>query len=101
MRVQRDRPLQRPGGHLALGQLAHQTRQALHLLAVEGRQKQLALAQVRALVEQDHRVGADDRLEDARALAGMQHLGRRLEDLLDLLGIGDHHERRLPEQGGS
>ena len=97
-RVQRDRLAQRPGGDLALGQLGHQPREALHPLAVEGRQQQLALAQVRALVEQDHRVRADHRFEDARALARMQHLRRRREDLLDLLGIGDDHERRLAEQ---
>ena len=47
-----------------------------------------------ALVEQDHRVRADDRLEDARALAGVQHVGRRREELLDLVGVGEHHERR-------
>ena len=62
----------------------------LHLLAVEGGQHELALLEVRALVEQDHRVGAHDRLEDLRALAGMQHLGRGGEDLLDLVGVGEH-----------
>ena len=49
-----------------------------------GGQQQLALLQVRGLVEQDHRVAPDDRLEDPRALAGVQHVGWRLEHLLDL-----------------
>jgi hypothetical protein len=92
--------LARPGGDLALGQLGHQAGHALHPLAVERGQQQLALLQVRALVEQDHGVPADDRLEDPRALAGVQHLGRRLEELLDLVGVGDHHDGRLAESGG-
>ena len=88
-----------PRGHecdLALGQLGHQAREALHPLAVEGRQQQLALLQVGRLVEQDHRVAADDRFEDPRPLAGVQDVRGRLEDFLDLLGIPQHHERRLP-----
>jgi hypothetical protein len=97
-RVKRDRLLVRPAGDLALGELGHQAGKALHLLAVERRQQQLALAHVRLLVEQDHRARADHRLEDARALARMQHVGRRGEDLLDLVRVGDHHERRLAEQ---
>jgi hypothetical protein len=65
---------------------------------VEGREHEPALGQVRALVEEDDRVAPDERLEDSRALARMQHVGRRREDLLDLLGVGEHHERRRPEQ---
>src|SRR5262249_26440196 len=53
---------------------------------------------MRPLVEQDHRVGADDRFEDVRTLAGVQDLWRGLEDLLDLLGVGDHHEGRLADE---
>src|SRR4029077_8770338 len=53
---------------------------------------------MRVLVEQDHRVRADDRLQNLRALAWMQHVGWRLEDLLDLLGVGYDDERRLAEQ---
>ena len=76
----------------------HQAGQALHLLAVEGRQHQLALGEVLALVEQDHRVGAEDRLEDPRALAGMDGLGRRGEDVLDVGRLGDEHEWPLEGQ---
>ena len=86
-RVQCDRLVLWPSGDLALGQLAHQLGQGLHRVAVEGGQHQLALAQVWLLVEQDHRVWADDRLEDARALARVQHLRGRLEDFLDLIGV--------------
>ena len=58
----------------------------------------LRCARCALLVEQDHRVRADDGLEDARALAGVQHLGRRGEDLLDLVRVGHVHERRGLEQ---
>ena len=51
------------------------------LLAVEGGQHQLALLHVRRLVEQDHRVLADERLEHPRALAGVEDVGRGGEDL--------------------
>ena len=61
-------------------------------------QQQLALLQVGLLVEQDHGVAADERFEDPRALARVQDIGGRLEDFLDLLGVGEHHERRLAEQ---
>ena len=47
-----------------------------------------------AAVEQDHRVVADDRLQHPRPLARAQDVGRRGEHLLDLLRLGDHHERR-------
>ena len=90
--------LQRPGVQLALGQLGHQVGQALHLLAVERREQQLALLEVGPLVEQDHGVAADQRLEHPRALAGMKDVRRRLEQLLDLLGIRENHERRLEWQ---
>jgi len=95
--VQLDRLIQRPGVHLALGQLDHQPGQVLHALAVEGRQHQLALLQMRPLVEQDHRVGAHDRLEQAGPLPGVQDIGRRHEQLFDVIGIGQHDERRLTE----
>ena len=88
----------RPALDLADGGLLHQPGEGLHLLAVEGGEHQLALLHVLGLVEQDHRVGADDRLEDPRALAGMQVLGRRGEDLLDVRRVRMHHERRHAEE---
>jgi hypothetical protein len=97
-RVQLDHGAPRPGGDLALGQLAHQAGEGLHALAVERGQQQLALLQVWFLVEQDHRVGPDHRFQDASALARVQHVGWRHEDLLDLVGIGDHHDRGKAEQ---
>ena len=97
-RVQRDGLVGRPRGHLALGQLGHQPGEALHPLAVKGRQQQAALLQVIVLVEQDHRVAPDQRLEDARALAGVQHVGRGREHLLDVGRVPQHHERRLERQ---
>ena len=80
-RVQLDRLAGRPARELALGELLHQAGQALHAVAVEGGQQELALLHVRALVEQDHRVRADDRLEQPRALAGVQDVRRGGEDL--------------------
>ena len=64
----------RPALDLALGHLAHELAVALHPLAVERRQHQLALAHVRALVEQQHRVVADQRQQDHVALAGVEDL---------------------------
>ena len=98
LRLQRHRLIQGPGRNLALGQLGHQARQALHLLAVERRQQQLALLEMRALVEQDDRVGTDHWFQDVRALAGVQDVGGSLEEGLDLVGIGQQHERRLAHE---
>ncbi len=96
--MQLDRSTARPALDLALRDLRDQIGELLHLLAVERRQHELALREVGALVEQDHGVLADDRLEDARALAGMQDVRRCGEDLLDLGGVREHHERRDAEQ---
>jgi hypothetical protein len=96
--VQRHGLASGPALDLPRGDRAHHLGQARDLLAVEGRQHEPALGEVRVLVEQDHRVAADQRLEDARAVAGVQDLGGRREDLLDLVGIGQHHERRRPDE---
>ena len=96
--VQLDRLVARQGGHLALGDLLHQAGELGHLLAVEGRQHQLLLAHVRVAVEQEDGVAADDRLEHARALAGVQHVGRGGEHLLHLVGLREHHEVRGERQ---
>jgi hypothetical protein len=83
----------RPGGELALGELGHQPGEALHPLAVESREHQPSLLEMRTLVQEEDRIGAQDRLEDPRALAGMKHVGRSAEQLLDLGGVGQGDER--------
>ena len=93
-----DRLAARPARDLPPGHLRDQVAEALHLLPVEGGKHQLALLQVRALVQQDDRVGSDDRLEHLRPLAGVKNVRRRREDLLDLLRVGDHHEGRRQRQ---
>ena len=74
-RVQRYRLVARPARGLALGDLRHEPGEALHLLAVEGRQHQLALLQMRRPRRAGSRSSADDRLEYPRALAGMRTSG--------------------------
>ena len=96
--VERGGLVQRPALHLAFGNLLHQAREPQHLLAVEGGQHQLALLEVCSLVQEDHGVRADDRLEDHGALAGVQDVGRGLEELLQLLRVGEHDEGRRPDQ---
>ena len=97
-RVERHGLPGRPLVQLALGHLGDEVGQARHLLAVESGQHQAPLRKVRALVQQDHRAGAEHGLEDARALAGMEHVGRRGEDLADVVGIRVHDERRRGQQ---
>ncbi len=96
--VKVDGSVPRPAGHVALAYLGHQVGQPLHPFAVEGGQHQLALLHVGAAVEEDHRVGAHHRLQRARAATGMEHVGRRREHLLHVVGIGEHHERRRLRQ---
>ena len=83
-----------PGRDLGVGNPLDQAGEPLHALAVERGEHQLALLHVGAAVEQDHRVVADDRLQDAGALARSQHVRRSREHLLDLVRLRDHHERR-------
>ena len=97
-RVEGDPLAPRPTLDLGGGDLGHDRGQPRDLLAVEGRQHETPLGQVGVLVEQDHRVAADQRLEDARAAARMQDLRGRREDLLDLVGVREHHERRRGDQ---
>ena len=69
---------ERPALDLAGGDLGHLLLVALHARAVEGRQQQLALADVGLLVEDEDRVLAEHRLEDLVALAGVEDpAGRR------------------------
>ena len=83
-----------PAPHLVPGHALHQPAQALHPLAVEGREQQPALLHVRIAVEQDQGVRAHQRLEHPGALAGVQDVGRSGEDLLDLIRLGEDDERR-------
>ena len=74
--AQRERLADRPGLHLLAGRLADQLAVAADPLAVEGRQEQLALLHVGRVVEGQHRVGPERRLEHGRVgLAGVELLG--------------------------
>ena len=53
-----------PALDLAGGDRAHRLAVSLHALAVEWRQQQPALAEVRLLVEDEDRVVAEDRAQD-------------------------------------
>ena len=86
---------ERPALDLAGGDLGHLLLVALHALAVEGRQQQLALADVGLLVEDEDRVLAEDRAQDLVALAGVEDPRVAGEDLLDVLGVGDASPRCL------
>ena len=90
-RPQLVRGADRPALDLARGDLGHRLAVGLHPLAVEGRQQQLALAHVGLLVEDEDRVLAEDRREDLVALAGVEDARVAGEDLLDRLGVGEHH----------
>jgi hypothetical protein len=93
-RVEGHRHAARQRRHLFGGNLGHQAGEALHPLAMEGGQDQLALLHVSAFVEQDHRVGPDDRLQHTSALSRLQHVRRCGEDFLHLVRVAQHHERR-------
>jgi hypothetical protein len=97
-RVQGERYVARERRHLLGSHFLHQPGQALHPLAVEGGEHQLALLHVLTFVEQDHRVAADDRFQHLRPPAGVEDVGRRGEDLFHLVGVGDVHERRRERQ---
>src|SRR5205807_4352540 len=71
-RMQLDRLPTRPPRNLLLGDLGHQSDEALHLLPVEGGKHELALLHVGITVEQDDRVRPHDRLEHARPLPGVK-----------------------------
>ena len=85
---------------LVRGHAGDEVGQALHALAVERGQHQLSLRHVRVAVEEEDRGGADEGQKHARPDARHQHVGRRGEDLLDLLGISDDHERRREREAG-
>ena len=63
-----------------------------------GGSMQAALAQVLVAVEQQHRARADDRAERRVGLPGAQLLGRAAEELLDDVGVEDHHEAGVEQR---
>jgi len=88
----------RPGCQLVPGDPGDRVFEPLHALAVKGGEDQLLLAHVRAFVQQQDRVGSNDRLEDPGTFSRVEHVGRGREDLFDLFRIRDHHERILRHQ---
>src|SRR5205085_2547564 len=70
---------------------------ALHPLAVQRRQQQLALLHVGFLVQEQQRVLAQDREQDAVPLAGVEHPWIARENLLDVLRVGQHDPGSLLE----
>ena len=83
----------RPALHLPKGDLADQLAVGGDPLAVEGRQEQFALLHVRPVVEGEHRVRAERRLQHRRVrLAGVHLGGRAGEDLFDEVRPGDVDE---------
>ena len=88
----------RPGSQRAssvVGHAGHRLAPALELLAVEGRQHELALLQVLLAVEHEDRARAGERLQEGRAGAGAQLIGRRGVDALDLRRVGGEDHRRV------
>ena len=90
--LQAHRPAHRPARHVAPGGLDDHVLVLAHPLAVEGRQKQLALAQVLRPGQHDHRPRPHHRRDRRAARRRRSHLSRRGEHRLDRLRVGDHHE---------
>ena len=88
-RAQRVGLAARPALDLTLGDRGHDRLVGLHALAVERRQQQLALTDVPLLVEHQQRAGAEQRLEQLVALAGVEDARVAGEDLLDRVGAGE------------
>jgi hypothetical protein len=93
-RIELDSPRLVPARDLPLGHRRDQVSQPLHSLSVESGGHQLPLLHVSVLVEEDHRVGPDQRLQHPRTLARVEHVCGGCEDLPHLVGLGDRHERR-------
>jgi hypothetical protein len=81
---------QRPLLDLAACHLAHHLPVGLHAGAVEGGQQVLAVAHVLGLVQEHHRAGAQQGLEQRIGFRrpGAHQGGVGREDLLDVLGVG-------------
>ena len=89
-----ERRADRPARDLLLRDRADHVAVGLHALAVERGQQRLAVLQVLLAVEQQHAARAEQRLEDVVALARVQHVRVAGEDLLDVVGVTEHHPRR-------
>src|SRR6185503_2331826 len=88
----------RPALHVTLGDLADQLAVAAHALAVKGRQQKLALTEVLGLVERQHRIWTERRLEYRRiGLTRVEESRVAGEDSLDDFRIG--HIDDSPEVG--
>ena len=71
--------------------IAHRLGVRLHARTVEGRHEESARAQVPISVEQEERPRPEERLDDRRGLAGVQHVGGSGEDLPDGVRVADQH----------
>ena len=99
--AQRERLAHRPRLDITLGDLPDGFLPAPHVLAVERRQQQLALAQVGPLVQGQHRIWTDAWAQHlGRCLTGVVHRGITAEHLLDQLGFGHiDHQPKAGEPG--
>ena len=82
---------ERPALDLLTRDFAHQLAVALHARPVERGQHQLALREMALVVEQQHRVGAEYRQQDAVCLTRVQQPRVAGEHLLDRRRIGGDH----------
>jgi hypothetical protein len=92
-----------PAGELARRDRLHDVAVGAHPLAVEGREHQLALGEMRRPVEQEERLLPERGLEDPVALARPEQLRIAPEHLPDGGGIGHEHHgrrRRQPQREG-
>ena len=79
-------------GHVPPRRLHDHVLVLAHALAVEGRQKELALAHVLGPRQHDHRARPHHRRDRRVARRRGSHLRRRREHRLDRLRVRDHHE---------
>jgi hypothetical protein len=94
--MERERAITGQSLQLTLSDLTDESLVTPHPLPVEWREKKLALAQMRGLIEQENGIGAEQRTEDCVALAGMKDIGAATEDRLDAAGV--RHEDHPPAE---
>ena len=93
-----ERPQRRarlPARQLFVSDARHRRPPARERLAVERRQHQAALLQMLLAVEHEDRARAGERLQEGRAGAGVQLVGRGGVDALDLGRVGGEDHRRV------